>query len=534
MWEKILLPFSLSIGIGLAPLLYQFIVGFTSVISYYVAITSAGIISAFFATKIKWSNTAKYKRTLLKLLQGTLVLHALYLIFITLARYYNLNSEVIDLSYYHITTWQLSEFHLPRIWDIPSRLVWGDHFEPILFLFVPFYWIIKDAVLLFFVQAIVVVSGIIPIYLITKEKLKNQFLGISLSFAYLFFGGLQMGYGYGFHPILFFPTLFFWTYYFLQKKKRGLYIFFLFLTLSVKEEVAFIVIAFGIYQFVIKKERKMSLITILMGIGWYILCFNIIFPYFSGEKGFGHLGQYGELGIGGISGLIKNIFLNPKLFLTTLITPSDKIDTFFHTLGSFSFLPFLYPPTLLFVLPSLLEKLLSSDIARLNGFHYSAAITGVIVISSIESLSYIFKKNLYRLSFLKNSYFWTVYILYIAIMANLLFGYKYFSFFSNKNTIFRWPQHIFAVYRIINLLPANASVSAQYQIAPHLRRPFLKILPAPNDNENSDYVILDLHLPLVLSTEQRFKNNLLNLLHNSKYKVIYFEDEVIVFKKSSH
>lgn len=533
MWKKILLPLSLSMGIGLTPLLYQFILGFTSVISYYVAITGAGAMSALFATKIKWSNTPKYKRTLLILLQGALVLYALYLIFITLARYYNFDSEVIDLSYYHIATWQLAEFHLPHIWDIPSRFVWDDHFEPIILLFTPFYWIIKDPVLLLLGQAIVVVSGIVPIYLIVTEKFKNQFLGISLGFAYLLFGGLQMGYGYGFHPIVFFPTLFFWTYYFLHKKERALYILFLFLTLCVKEEAAFIVAAFGVYLFAIKKDRKIGFITIVMGVGWYMLCFNIIFPYFSQGKGFGHWGQYGELGLGGITGLVKNIFFKPSLFLTTLVTPSDKIDTFFHTFGSFLFLPFLYPPALLFVLPSLLEKLLSSDIARLNGFHYSAAITGVIMIAGIESLSFVFKKNLRRLTFLKNSYFWTICILYIAIMANLFFGYEPFSFFSNKNNILRWPQHIQTVYKIISILPANASVSAQYQITPHIQRPFLKIMPAPNDNENSDYVILDLHLPLVLTSQERFKNYLTNLLHNSKYKVVYFEDKVIVLRKLS-
>lgn len=488
----------------------------------YIVICCISSVLALLYFKTPWHKTIFFKLHVLKIAKVALLLYSLYLIFVTVVRYYNFSSEVIDLSYYHIAVWQLSEFHIPRIWDVPSRFIWDDHFEPILLFFVPVYWIVKNAVVLFFLQSAIVISGVIPICLIAKEKFKDKYIGISLSFAYLFFGGLQMGYGYGFHPIVLFPPFFFWTYYFLEKKNIRFYFLFLFLTFLIKEEIAFTVLSFGLYILLFKKQRKVALLTIAMGIAWYVLCFNIIFPYFSGGKGFGHLGQYGELGANGILGLVKNIFFKPQLFFTTLITPSDKIDTFFHSFGSFGFLPFLTPQTFVFILPSLLEKMLSSNIARLNGFHYSAVITGVIVIASIESLARIAKGT--------SACYWSVFIFFVAFMANMFYGYGYFSF-STVNMQISFPDHVKSVYKIISFLPSDASVSAQYQIAPHIVRPYGKILPAPRLNEDSDFVLLDLHIPLVLTTVENFRSYFDGLVGNKKYKLIYKNDSVFLFKK---
>ena len=94
-----------------------------------------------------------------------------------------------------------------------------------------------------------------------------------------------------------------------------------------------------------------------------------------------------------------------------------------------------------------------------------------------------------------------------------------------------WSNHIKSVYQIISMLPVNASVSAQYQIAPHIVRPYGKILPAPHLHEDSDYVILDLHIPLALTTVENFKEYFIALTNNKQYKLIYGTDNVFVFKK---
>lgn len=507
---------------------------FRSVELNYIFIFMSGVVASLLTLKALGCNgeiEGRVKTTSLQILKVLIIMYGLFLFFTTIVRYYNFSSEVIDVSYYHSVVWQLADFKIPRIWDIPSRFVWGDHFEPTLFFIVPLYWFGKDAVILMIIQAGLVISGAIPIYLTVVNKLKSQLLALSLSAAYLLFGGLQMGYAYGFHPILFFPTLFFWTYYFLERDNIKAYFFFLFLSLFVKEEVSLIAFFLGLYLFLVKRKYAIGMGTLLLSLLWYLLCFNFIFPHFTGGQGFGHWGQYGELGKGGVLGLMRNAIFQPGLFFRTLVTPRDKVETFFHIFGAFSFLPFLYPPSLLFTIPSLLEKLLSSNIARLNGFHYSAAICGVIVVSSIESLSFILKKPPPQFKIISNPNFLGLAVLYISIFSNILYGYKPLSPLSIGREKHLQTEHKNLLYKVINSIPQEASVSAQYQIAPHINRSFGKIHSAPTENEDADYVILDTKLPLVLTSADYYIKYLKNLLSDKSYKLIVNEDEILVFKK---
>ena len=206
------------------------------------------------------------------------ILYAIYILGVTWYMYINFFSQGIDLEYFHQTIWQLSEFKIPYIWGLnqPFFPVWSQHFSPILYLLVPIFWLSHSAGLLLMVQAIAVISGAMPIYLLAKRFLHSKGIGLALSFAYLTFDGLQFGVEYGFHEIMFFPVLFLWSYYFYLCKKTNLYLLFVLLSLLVKEEVAFIMLFWGIYLFIIKRDRLIGSITAAMGICWYFLCFLLM------------------------------------------------------------------------------------------------------------------------------------------------------------------------------------------------------------------------------------------------------------------
>jgi uncharacterized membrane protein len=172
-------------------------------------------------------------------------------------------------------------------------------------------------------QAAAAISGAVPIYLTAKHFLKTRSLGLALSFAYLSFSGLQ----YGFHEILFFPPLFLWAYYFYLHKKVKLYLLFIILSLFVKEEVSFIVIFWSVYLLIIKKDKLLGGITGALGIAWYFLCFNIIFPYFNkGLNGFGYWGQYDTDGGSGLLGIIQSMFFSHLVFLRPSLLRRTKLQ----------------------------------------------------------------------------------------------------------------------------------------------------------------------------------------------------------------
>jgi uncharacterized membrane protein len=451
------------------------------------------------------------------------ILYGTYLFFLCLQRFYNFQSEAIDVSYYRVAIDQLSKFQTPRIWDEPNRFVWGDHFEPIIFLFIPLYLIFKSPLVLIVGQAVFVLFASIPLFLSAKHLLKNFYLSLSLVVAYLLFGGLEMGYMYGFHPIMLSPFFLLWLYYFFLKKNWRWYFIFLFLSLFVKEEISFTLIFFGIYiifstlsssrtrgSYLLRQKVAIGISTILISLLWSFFCFKIIFPAFS-PTGFLHFGQYG--------GSLINFVKNPALFINTLASPDYKFETFLVSYGSFAFLPLAFPPSFIITIPAILEKLLSSGIAGMNGFHYSAVITAVVLIASVESLRVILNQKKIRL--INRPIFWTVVILLCSFWSHLIYGYHPFYPESVRSKL---------IYGTISKIPKSKSISANYQIAARINRPIGKILPLPQAHETADYVIFDSKMPLVITYQKAIQKYINAINSNKNYKVERSEDGIFVWK----
>ncbi len=343
---------------------------FANVQTTYLVIMLSGLPVAYLIEKnIKHAIQTETKQLFFLIAATGVSIYAAFLFLMTWSRYANFISEVIDVNYFHQVIWQLAEFKIPYIWGLnqPVYPAWSQHFSPILIFLAPVYWFVQDAGTLMVMQALAVISGAYPIYVIAKKFLKSRSIGVALSFAYLAFGGLQFGIAYGFHEIMFFPPLFFWAYYLYLRDKKKSYWLLILLCLFVKEEAAFIIGAWSLYLLAIKRDKFFGFTTAVMAVLWYFLCFTIIFPAFNHGQDFGYWGQYTQQGGSGITGIATSMLFHPLQFLNTLITPALKIDTFLQTFGSFAFLLFLYPPSVIIVIPSLLEKLLSSGIAMANG-----------------------------------------------------------------------------------------------------------------------------------------------------------------------
>ena len=495
----------------------------------YIVIMITGISFALFANNILHSLNARLKALFRTLFASALFLYGAVLVTITYYCYTHYIFESIDLSYYHIAIWQLSQWKLPYIWDMPTTPIWQQHFEPVLFFFVPIYWVIRDAGFLVIIQAFSVISGAIPLYLTAKLVLRSRFMALASAYAYLAFGGLQVGYAYGFHPIVLFPSLFLWMYFWYVRKKPFFYILFVLLCLFVKEEVSFIMLFWGLYLIFVKRDVRLGIITSTMGALWYILCFQIIFPHFSPKIGFVYWYQYNQTYGKGVTGLFMFALKQPRQFLMSFITPAGKIDMFLCLFGAFAFLPFIYPPSLIIVFPSLMEKLLNSGLAALNGTHYTAAVTGVTVVATVEALRVIRNKPWASMS--RGAIFLGTVIAYVAFFSNILYGCLTFAVFPLGNIVPPPKDSIAFLNQIISLIPAGASVGAQYVIAPHIAKPFGKIFPWPNFPIGPDYIIYDTQLAPELTSNEIINDNLHKLSANADYRLVINHLGIVVFKK---
>lgn len=527
-----------------SPLVYFFIMQTNPSVLY----TAQLIYPFFFLLAVCFSYFIDRKRHILqnqtkhvlhKIAVIGIVLYALYLFLITWYLYANFISQATDLEYFHQTIWQLSEFKIPYIWILnqPVITVWAQHFSPILIFLVPFFWISHSAGLLLMEQALAVVSGAIPIYFIAKRFLHSRGLGLALAFAYLSFGGLQFGMQYGFHEIMFFPSIFLWAYYFYLSKKTKLYVLFILLSLFVKEEVAFIVLFWGVYLLIFRRDKIWGTATTGLGILWYFVCFNIVFPHFN-KGGFVYWGQYSQGGGSGLQGMIQAIIAKPLTFLQTLVTPSLKVEMMLDTFGQFSFLFLLFPPALLIIFPSLMEKLLSDGVAMGNGAHYSAAICAVTVVATFEALPHIYKYKFVNRFIHNKNIFFIVLIFYSAFFSNIFYSFPDYSLIPfHPNYMLDYsitPDNESLLTQILNTIPNNATVSSNAPISPHLNKYYKFTTPWPGMVGTEDFVIIDTQLhPAAGSTGKEYNDALDKLSKNKNYQLAVSNLGILVFRKKS-
>jgi uncharacterized membrane protein len=496
----------------------------------YIFFFICGLLFSFIGSKII-SYNERIKTYGYFLFAGALICYTIFLFATTLFRYTHFLSESVDVTYYHSAVLQLSKFTIPYIWDVPVP-IWSQHFEPILFFIIPLYWIIQSAGVLVSIQALVILSGIIPLYVIGRYLFHSRFIGLAFGYAYISFGAMLYGMEYGFHPIMFFPTFFFWTYYWYISKKNRLYFLFILLSLFIKEEVSFILLFFGIYQLITNKDKSFGVWTSVMSLGWYGLCFHVIIPHFNLGKDFIYWGQYAQTGGTGISGIVQTLFMKPQQFFSSLITPVYKIDTLFLSLGTFSWLPVFYPPVLLLIIPSLMEKLLSNGVAGVSGTHYSAALTGCVVIASIETIRFYAKRVLIN-RYVKN---WRIFvglmISYVAFFANSIHGYYPYSVYDIGKQQRLPEENISLLNKIVTKIPKEASVATQYQIVPHMYVAG-KVHNGPLQNESADFVIVNLLLKPVLTDKNLLEKNIESVSNNSMYELMLNQSNIVVFMKKS-
>lgn len=524
-----IIPFVISvISIVLAILFKPLFVSSHSIVLAYVAvyffITACAAVVAY-----QWGggNELLFKRpSIFRFFRAALFVYAVFLVYRAWIGYRNY-LPYIDLAYYESAVYQFSHFQLAKIWDVGSPL-WSQHFEPVLFLFVPWYWIgLGGSQLLVIGQALAAVCGAMPLYVIARKRLSGSIaLGLAVCLMYLTFGGLQSAYFYGFHPIALFPFFFLMAVMWYERKNYLWYSIFLLMSLFVKEEISFVAVVWGVWMVVGRKDLRRGVGTILAGIVWYFISFQII-AYFR-HGGYEYWGQFGGGAQGGVFGIIRYALMHPVAFVGQFFNNDRKLPMLIEVFGSFGFLPFFAPLSLVILVPSLLLKLLSNDIAMMDSFHYSAEITPLLALSMIEGARVLLQKK------------WVVsyiapYIFCVAVLSNIYYGFPYFyqvyaarfDAFSASDIFI--TSHSHDVDSFLSKIPKNAAVSCEYALCPHIERLYGGKWSAPS-GPILDYVVFDASLPLTL-TDQQTTLKYFNTKVAPYYALIAQNDGLWLFKK---
>lgn len=442
-------------------------------------------------------------------------------------RHISFQTDAIDLGIFDQAIWKYSTFQSPlntiKFNTYPGVNLLSDHFHPILVTLAPLFWFWNDVRLILIAQALLVVIGVIPFYLMSLQKFKSKLLALAISFSYLAFIGIQSLIDYDFHEIAFGLPILGFAIYFLINKKIRWYLSFLFLAFLVKEDMPLYTLMLGVYALLSLRQVKIGLLTITISLVAYYLVTRLFIPSFAlGKIETSFLNptltnpffSYEQLDprLGKTSNdLLKTMVTNPAIVASTALdlgclnfssanlgVNSDscvKLRTILNLMGSFAFLPIIAPLTLLLVVPNLISRFLTTLNQRwIIRFQYNAILAPILTLAVIDAVSnLIFVKNKLKLKFLKD------YHVYYFVSALLFLAPVYFTY-RNQTMLtrainpasYKMESRFEVNNQLIKSIPNQASVVAQSAFVPHLthRDKVYRYTEGVLDIIKADYVLV--------------------------------------------
>ncbi len=210
--------------------------------------TNFANINAFFSRKVLRRDASEI------IVYLSVIAYTVVFSYFTILKYNAFSAYAWDLGIFNQSMWTTLHagklfFSTVEQFIIPSGVFFGTHFSPILFLVLPFYALTSSPQALLVFQSFILALGAVPLYFFAKNSLNNKVIAVVFSVAYLLYPPLQGANWFDFHVQAFLPLFFFCAMYFLADEKWPSYFLFVFLSLTVAENVPITVVFIGLYGF---------------------------------------------------------------------------------------------------------------------------------------------------------------------------------------------------------------------------------------------------------------------------------------------
>lgn len=394
---------------------------------------------------------------------------------LSLLRYSNFRAAGVDIAIFDQVLWLLSRFKGTTS-TIRGMNLFGDHFAPVLFLLVPLYWIKGNVTALLLVQTAALALGALPLYLVARDRLQSRWVALAVAGAYLAYPALQHMNLFDFHPeVLALCFLLFAILALERRRFAWLYVLCLGAVIC-KEDMALAVLVLGLLVY-FKYDRRAGRIITAGAALYFLVAVFLLIPRL-GPEGFQYSGRLKAFGNTPLEAA-RNFVLHPKHTLDVLAT-RQNLRYFFSLLVPVAFLCLLSPVFLLPALPAFLINLISDFPGQHTiFFQYTAAIIPFVFVALIFGLRKVrnWSEGAFRQRFVMGA-------LAFVLAASALAGAFYLgpSPLAETWTLakYRSDDHIEVIRDGLSVIPAEARVSAQVYLLPHLsEREKIYMFPQP-------------------------------------------------------
>lgn len=265
-------------------------------------------------------------------------------------------------------------FHSMRTTGVPITTVERDgalshfavHVSPIYYLLLPFYMIVPKPETLQVLQAAVLASAVIPLYLIAKRHGLRPFTRTCLCLLLLLYPAFSGGTSYDIHENAFLTPLILWLFYGIDRKSIPLTALFALLTMMVKEDapvyvavIALWLLLRGLLRKNAKWERRIGITLLIAALAYFFTVTSYLARSGDGVMTY----RYSNFMYDGSSSLvtvIKAVFLSPMKAVFECVD-KEKLEFIGLTLLPLALLPLLTRryERLILLIPYILVNLMS-------------------------------------------------------------------------------------------------------------------------------------------------------------------------------
>ncbi len=401
----------------------------------------------------------------------------------------------------------------------------GDHFSPAVAIFAPIYWVWSSAEVLLIGQTVLLALMAIPLFQFARTRVGNL-PALLIAGAYLVYPALHYVNLFQFHEIAMLPFPLAVALLAVERGSRSLFFAAALAALTVKEEVAIVLMGVGILWWLRRRDWRTGLATIALGVVVGAITMGIILPHFSlaGHEYY-YVRRYAYLGSGPFQ-MALTALTSPGLIFAHLATPDRLLflsELFFPLL----ILPLVGWEYVVAALPVFGYLLLadSPDQYAIDR-HYLSPLLPFLFFGcalGVERLAKVFRIQLGKTAIVAAAGVFAASAFSSYLIGPTPLGRKYDA------VAFTYTERSRQIGRLIDEIPPNASVSASRNLMSWFsERPRVYRFPEVG---SAEYVLLDfrdLRFPAAFSQDD---DALSRLFASPDYRLIDTAGATTLFER---
>lgn len=396
-----------------------------------------------------------------------IIAYVVYVSVHTIVNHHSLGTAAYDLGLQENALWNTLHGDLLFSSPMDSHYL-GVHASFILLLIAPLYGLAPMTETLLVLQALVLGLAALPLYLFARDVLSNELQALLLGVLWLSHPAVGGANFYDFHPIAFAPVILFTAALFWWREKQLGFWLSIALLLTVKEEMAIVVVLLGIAALMSGRRRQGVLLIAVGGLA-YVVLQHLVIPHFAGGA-HSYTWYYTDLIPSGEGprGLLTTVLLNPVYTLEFALT-QPKVLFFFQLFAPLAFLPFLTARGIVLTSYGLAATLLASR-APLHqiGFQYALSLLALGFIGALLAL-YPMSAGRRRAALAAAAMLAVVTCFHYGMIwprHNFTGGFHTIDFDYSEADRARYRE----LRRLVEKIPDGAAVLASENLVPHVAR----------------------------------------------------------------